>query len=740
MENKELLKQYFGIDATSLEKMEGYESINFKVETAADNFVLKQYSHDQQTLESVEAENLVLLKLSELSPTAFPSPITTKENHLTYNDGTTISRLLSFVDGTFFDQCEQTPELLQSLGSFLAKMDSTLLDFQNTGIAARKLEWDLQYPELNKKYISYITSPTDKKLVDYFFLQFDQKVRPHLPELRKSIIHSDANPANVFVKNNKVSGIIDFGDTCYTPLINELAIAIAYSIMEQENPIDTACELIKGYCEVLAVEEQEIELLYYLIAMRWSVSVCKSAHAKIQNPDSKYITISEKASWKMLHQWITYNPLGVTDSFRKAAGFESKLKDTVEEDYKRRHTYFSKALSTSFSRPVKMVGAAFQYMYDANGNGYLDAYNNIPLVGHSHPKVVAAGQQQMAQLNTNTRYLSDQLDEYSERLLAKFPDSLNKVFFVNSGSAASDLAMRLSLAYTEKPNIMVMEHGYHGNTQMGISVSHYKYGGKGGKGKSGNILEAPLPDAYRGADGKEYAQKAIEKLDNVAAFVAEPIVGCGGQVPLADGFLKELYPAVRAQGGICISDEVQVGFGRLGETFWGFEAHGVVPDIVICGKPIGNGHPMAAVITTDEIASSFENGMEFFSSFGGNNVSCAIGLAVLNVLEEENLQQHALETGNYFKQLLGEIDSPYIGDVRGSGLFLGVEIVKDKSSKEHYNELAQKIKNELAQQRIILGTDGPHDSVIKTKPPLCFNKENAEQTTEAIAKVLKANN
>ena len=385
-------------------------------------------------------------------------------------------------------------------------------------------------------------------------------------------------------------------------------------------------------------------------------------------------------------------------------------------------------------------------MYDGYGHTFLDAYNNIPHVGHMHPRVVEAGQKQMAKLNTNTRYVYDLLQMYSEKLLSKFPSKLNKVFFVNSGSAASDLAIRLARHHTKCDNIMVMEHGYHGHTMTGIEISDYKFSNKKGPGQKPWILKTPIPDTYWGkyqndGAGMEYARDAAGLLghfgEKVAAFIAEPIVGCGGQVALAPGYLKNLYPVIRAQGGVCISDEVQTGFGRLGSHFWGFEMHDVVSDIVVLGKPMGNGHPLGAVVTTEEIAGSFEKGVEFFSSFGGNPVSCAIGLAVLEVLEEEQLQQHAMEVGQYFMSLMYALQKDFtcIGDVRGSGLFLGFEIV-DEAGKQN-TALAAHIKNELRHRHILISTDGPYDNVLKSKPPLCFDKPNAERVVENIFDILR---
>ncbi len=381
---------------------------------------------------------------------------------------------------------------------------------------------------------------------------------------------------------------------------------------------------------------------------------------------------------------------------------------------------------------------------------FLDAYNNIPHIGHAHPEITNIASQQIATLNTNTRYVFDAYTDYAETLLSKFPEALDTVFFVNSGSAASDLAMRLAHMHTSHDTIMVMEHGYHGNTQTSIDISHYKYNNKKGQGQKNHIIETAIPDTYRGqyttndgAAGKAYAKTAIQQIENsdtpIAAFITEPIVGCGGQVPLAKGYLKALYPAIRKQGGICISDEVQTGFGRLGDHFWGFETQYVVPDVVILGKPIANGHPMGAVVTTKAIAESFSKGVEFFSSFGGNPVSCKIALTVLKEIETSQLQQHAKVVGAYYQSLFRKLKETYscIGDVRGSGLFIGIEIVKEGSMEAH-PELAHYIKNELRNRYILISTDGPHDSVIKTKPPMCFTKANAKTVVDTIAVILQA--
>lgn len=742
-----ILKDNYGLKNCTVTPMEGYDSVNFKVSANNKNFVLKQYNHKAETLALLAAEDRVAVALDPIATLNFPKSIVNlRKRSFTIVDDR-IYRLLPYLEGDFIAIIAKDKKLMVSFGTALATMDKTLLGHYDTIFAAKETVWDLKYFKKNIDYLEDITDSKDRNLVRYFFLQFDEQITPIHHNLRKSVIHNDANDWNVLTKNNTITGFIDFGDMCHTWLINELAIGLTYMMMHQEQPLETAEIVIKAYHEVLPLQEIELDALYYLIAARLCTSVCNSAHSKKLKPESDYITISEQPAWELLRVWLRINPIKAKDRFRKACGFPQTAKQHLGTQLQRRSNHLSPALSLSYTTPIQMSRSAFQFMYDVEGNTILDAYNNIMQVGHCHPKVVAAGQRTMARLNTNTRYIYEELLSYSEKLLAKFPSQLNKVFFVNSGSAASDLAIRIAKNHTQKDKIMVLEHGYHGNTQYGIEISHYKYNHKGGKGKAESIVETPMPKVYGSGFTLEseaaayYAGFAQQQISNanqsIAAFIAEPIVGCGGQVPLAQGYLKQLYPSIRAQGGICISDEVQVGFGRLGSHFWGFEMHGIIPDMVILGKPMGNGHPIGAVVTTAEIAESFDNGMEFFSSFGGNPVSCAIGEAVLDVIEEDKLQAHALKTGNYLKMALERLKQHFqkIGDIRGSGLFLGVELMTDNG--EPNTHLAQIVKNQLRKKNILISTDGPYDSVLKIKPPLYFNDENAKELVDNIRNIMK---
>jgi len=391
------------------------------------------------------------------------------------------------------------------------------------------------------------------------------------------------------------------------------------------------------------------------------------------------------------------------------------------------------ARNLSFA-PLNIVRGDMQYLYDDEGRSYLDAYNNVAHVGHCHPKVVAAGQKQMELLNTNTRYLSDLILQYAEKLTATLPESLSVCFFVNSGSEANELALRLARAHTKARDLIVLEHAYHGNTTTLIDISPYKHDGPGGEGAPSWVHKAPLPAAQ--ADAQDVVELAKKLRGRLCGFIAESMPSVAGQIIFPDGYLAQAYEAVRGAGGVCIADEVQTGYGRIGTHFWAFEKYGVVPDIVVLGKPIGNGHPIGAVITTRAIADSFDNGMEFFSTFGGNNVSCAIGLQVLEIVQKENLQAHALKIGERLLKGLRELQQRHeiIGDVRGSGFFLGVELVRDSSipaTKE-----AARIVNQLRERGILLGTDGPHHNVLKIRPPMPFSEADADELISTFDLVL----
>ncbi|MEO0778729.1 MAG: aminotransferase class III-fold pyridoxal phosphate-dependent enzyme, partial [Bacteroidota bacterium] len=416
-----------------------------------------------------------------------------------------------------------------------------------------------------------------------------------------------------------------------------------------------------------------------------------------------------------------------------------------------RQQHLGRSLSLSYQRPLHIVRGSYQYLYDRTGRRYLDTANNVAHVGHQHPWVVRAGQAQMGVLNTNTRYLHEQIVRYAEELLATFPPELCVCHFVNSGSEANELALRMARTYTQQRDLLVVEVGYHGNTGQCIDISSYKFDGPGGRGAPPEVHVVPLPDVYRGrfrdpvTAGVAYAEAVGKKIRavrdagrGIAGFICEGILSCGGQIVLPPHYLQTAFAEVRGAGGLCIVDEVQTGFGRVGDHFWAFELQGVVPDIVTLGKPMGNGHPLGAVVCTRAVADAFVNGMEFFNTFGGNPVSCAIGREVLRVVREEGLQENARRVGQYFRERLGDVAErwPLLGDVRGHGLFLGLELVRDRAERSPAPEATHYLSNRMRDRGILTGTDGPDHNVIKIKPPLCFDRANVDFFVETLEGLL----
>jgi 4-aminobutyrate aminotransferase-like enzyme len=418
----------------------------------------------------------------------------------------------------------------------------------------------------------------------------------------------------------------------------------------------------------------------------------------------------------------------------------------------RRRRLLGPSLSLSYRTPLHIVRGEGAYLYDAAGRAYLDCVNNVAHVGHAHPRVVEAGAAQMRLLNTNTRYLHETVLAYAERLTALLPDHLEVAFFTNSGSEANELALRLARAATGRPDVACVDVAYHGNTQRLVEISPYKFDGPGGAGRREDVQVVPLPDPYRGrhrGDGPEvgasYLREAADVLAErsaaghaAGAVIAEAIPSVAGQVVPPSGWLAGLFDAARSVGAVPVADEVQVGFGRVGVDTWAFGSQGALPDIVTMGKPIGNGHPLGAVVTTRAIAEAFANGMEYFNTFGGNPVSAAIGLAVLDVIEDEGLQEHARVTGEGLLAGLRAVQSRHepIGDVRGMGLFVGFELVRDRATRDPDAALAGELVNRAAERGVLLSTDGPDHDVIKIKPPLVFSAADADRLVETVDAVL----
>jgi 4-aminobutyrate aminotransferase-like enzyme len=411
----------------------------------------------------------------------------------------------------------------------------------------------------------------------------------------------------------------------------------------------------------------------------------------------------------------------------------------------RRHRLLGPAYRLFYESPVHLVRGRGAWLYDPHGNAYLDAYNNVACVGHCHPDIVAALANQSALLNTHTRYLSTPILDYAERLLDTLPSELERVMLTCTGSEANDLACRIARATTGGNGFIVTDFAYHGVT---IAISELSPSLGSGVQLASTTRTIPAPDRYRASDpdiGETLAnnvRSAIADLEasgiRPAALIADTIFSSDGVLPDPAGFLAPAVAAIRDAGGLFIADEVQAGFGRTGAGMWGFGRHAVIPDLATMGKPMGNGHPVAGIAARADLVDAFGARTRYFNTFGGNPVSCAVGLAVLDVLERERLIENARSVGNYLLENLWELHQRYevIGDVRGTGLFIGVELVEDRATKAPAPAEATRVVNRLRDRRILISSTGPRANVLKIRPPLVFSRENADLLVNALGEVI----
>ena len=1014
-EAERLAKDLYGLVGT-LHELPSERDQNYLVNADGARYVLKianaiehwnMLDAQNQVMEHVVGLGLLPKMVTSLHGEKIETVLVNGTNHFV--------RLVTYLEGTPMGNVKRhSSEMMFDLGYKLGKLDEALQDFDHPALH-RDFHWDFTSGlEIVRKNVKLVRDKKMRSMVFELTTRFERFTFPLLPRLRKSTIYNDANDFNVLVgngtdiysRNQSVTGFIDLGDMVHGYTVGDLAIAIAYAILDKPQPLQVAAEIVKGYHSAFALKETEIAALFGLVTLRLCMSVCIAAEQQKSQPDNEYLGISQQPIRNTLPRLIKIHSRFAEATFREACGLspfkssarvagwlkknsksfaqilpfdlrteplavfdleiasptlhgdpreneEAKLTKrlnaimdeagvrvgigqydearyiytspafatgdaptdetrtihlgidlfaevgtpvrapldgivvafadnaapqdygpvivlehsltstpspllgegdsaieetkfytlyghlsreslkklkigqkikkgkkftaigsadvnggwtphlhfqvmvdlldlgtdfpgvaqpsqrmvwlslcpdpnlilnipkkvlpkrapTKEETLATRRERLGGNLSIAYRLPVKIVRGWMQYLFDEQGRKYIDAYNNVAHVGHCHPRVVEAAQRQIGVLNTNTRYLHDNINRFAERLTSLFPESLGVCYFVNSASEANELALRLARAFTKQKDMIVLDAAYHGNTTSLIDISPYKHDGPGGTGAPDWVHKVPIPDVFRGefkADdptaGAKYAAYAkqtvellISKGRGLAGFIAESLPSVGGQIVFPAGYLSDVYRYVREAGGVCIADEVQTGFGRVGTHLWGFEMQNATPDIVVLGKPIGNGHPLAAVITRRDIAEAFDNGMEYFTTFGGNPVSCAVGLAVLDVLQDEGLQEHALRVGNQLldglKSFVGKYDM--VADARGAGLFLGLELVHDLSTLEPAATEAGFISNRMRDHGILLGTDGPYHNVVKIRPPMPFDESNAGFLLETMKKILK---
>jgi 4-aminobutyrate aminotransferase-like enzyme len=641
-----------------------------------------------------------------------------------------------------------TPAALREIGILQARLGHGLRGFFHP-TARGPVPWDVTnglmlHPDLLRRVPAEIV-PEVAPLLD----RLRSRVLPALPGLRAQVIHHDAHFGNVLCDpsgGEGITGVIDFGDMIHGPLAMDLAVSMASAAEFCDDFLTAAACLLQGFHGVVPLEPQEIDLLLDLTLARLLLTVELTALKAADVGPAAGVGLPVYV--KVLRRLATLDPEGFAAGLRTACGLDAAPAGQLPEPARlieRRRAALGPAASHFYEEPLHLVAGHDVWLTDSAGREYLDCYNNVPSVGHCHPRVTEALARQARTLNTHTRYLHETVVRYAERIAATLPGDLSVCLFTCTGSEANDLAFRVAQAVTGAEGAIVTENAYHGTTLATTHLSPSEYP----RPERPDWLETiSPPDLYRGPFGPASADlgasygdlvgHAIQALgrrgQRPALFMADAIFDADGIHTAPDGYLRDAYMAVRAAGGLVVADEVQAGLCRLGDHVWGFQDSHVVPDIVTLGKPMGNGHPVAAVVTTPAIAASFARRFGYFNTFAGNPVSAAAGLAVLDVVEEEDLLANAGRTGALLGAGLRAIRGRYksIGDVRGKGLFWGLDLVCDRESRAPAPRLAARIVESLRREGILVAASGPHRNVVKIRPPLTFRVPHAERLLSAL--------
>ncbi|MBC04059.1 MAG: aminotransferase [Phycisphaerae bacterium] len=735
------------------------ENLNLLVEAPDESLMVLRIATDPSA--DVDLETAMLERLAEAElpvPEIVPTVDGRADLSVTIRGRDARARVHRFLGGTAWRDATVTRKAGIHIGTSLARIHAALDGFDPPG-GRRTHDWDLGDSIRHRDRIPLVEDAARRRILEMVMQEQAAIVTPTLRTVAAGMLHGDANDENLLLDGDRVVGILDLGDALHGALVQDLGITLAYAAQHPDaGDLDLAAAVVEGYHAIRPLDADERRVLFPLLRSRLAASALIGAARRSETDDHATWFSHEDTTWAALERLATRSPADGEVALCGGLGVAVPAVPDPERIVTARDSVIGPSLSVSYDRPLHIVSGVGPHLFAADGRPYLDLVNNVCHVGHCHPRVVEALASQAARLNTNTRYLHEGLVEYADRLAGLLPDPLDTVFLVTSGSEANELALRIARAATGAHDALVIDGAYHGHTGNCVAMSPYKFDGPGGEGRPEWVHVAPSPDRYRGAIrgddddlGGAYALELATVVGeacadgrSIAAFFAEPILSCGGQVPLPRGYLSAAFAQVRRAGGLCIADEVQVGFGRVGDAFWGFEldaADGgepVVPDIVVMGKPIGNGHPIGAVATTREIAKSFANGMEFFSTFGGNPVSCAVGTAVLDVIEAEGLQQRARELGDHFKAGLQDLMDRHalIGDVRGRGLFLGIELVRDRVTLEPAAREASALVNGMRDRGVLLSTDGPLHNVIKIKPPMVLGRDDIDMTIRLMDDVL----
>ena len=746
-----ILRDRFGVEPSSLTPLAGERDQNFRVEAAGGRRLLFKISNPADGLSTVEMQAAALRHIERVDPglpvmRVLPDTVGESWAEVRGPDGRNYPvRLFTFLPGQVTANTALTSEAIRTFGQTAARLGRALRGFFHPA-ADYEILWDLTHAAKLRLLLGHVSDAARRAQVERVLDRFETRVEPVLPALRAQVIHGDLSLDNVLLDGDlRVSGIVDFGDTTHAPLVCDLAVSVADVLHGRDDAIDAAEAMIGGYVSVTPLEDEEAALLADLVAARLATEVTVAAwHGGLYPDNAAYITSSEPGARAFLDAIEAAGFDGVARRFRDACrGLPYRHSGTADLLERRRRALPRSPLF--YSRPVHLVRGEGVWLFDPDGRRYLDCYNNVPVVGHGHPRVVRAVAEQQRLLATHSRYLHEAIVELAERLKATLPPGLDAVLVVNSGSEANDLAWRIARAATGRAGAVVSAYAYHGLTEATHALSPEEWA----KGEQpAHVATVPAPDGYRGPyrrDTGGWAERYAAHIDGAAeslgghgfaALYLDPAFTADGILVPPPAYLAEAARRARALGGVLIADEVQAGHGRYGTGLWSFQPSGIEPDMVVMGKPMGNGFPVAALVVRSQLLAAVPEEVELFSTFGGNPVACAAALAVLAVIEDEGLVASAAETGSYLRQGLQALAGrhPVIGDVRGEGLLLGVELVDEERVPAAAR--AGRVTEAMRERGILISATGPAGNVLKIRPPLVFQREHADLLLQTLDEVL----
>lgn len=672
-----------------------------------------------------------------------------------------VVHVLTWQSGQSMSTC--TVEMSQArheLGCLLADVNLALQSFFHPA-ADYDHPWNLAQCGRFLPLTEHIPDADDRRAAAEIFERMQTSVLPKLGKLRHQVVHQDGHSDNLLLDPDNpgcIVGLLDFGDMTYGTVAADLAAACDGVGHDGSDIVAAMSDVLAGYDSTSPISEAEIDLVYDLTMARSALTATIFyARQALTDDDGSHMGSAQPALQRM-RQLLSVGRYRTMQRFRKTCRFpawcpaspDDALDESQENAYlASRHSLLGRNTTHFYSQPLHFERASACFLHGTDGHAYLDCYNNVPQVGHCHPHVVKAIARQAAALNTNTRYLYGNILEYAERLTGKLAPHLDACIFVNSGSEANDVAWQMAQSTTGFTGGLLMEDAYHGITAPIRAFSP----GHPDTPLPDHLRGLIVPDPYRGpyreneADlANKYAadaDRAIAELQQaghgVAAFMVDSAFCSSGVPDVPPGYLRAVAGKVQAAGGLMICDEVQSGFGRMGQ-WWGHEHHGVTADIVTLGKPVGNGHPLGVVITSKARLNEFIDRTRLFSTYGGNPVACAAGLAVLDVIERDQLIEHGVEVGEFLRSELRKLGDKHelIGDVRGHGMLGGLEFVSDRKSRTPAIEETAQILELMRERHVLVGSEGRDGNILKLRPALVFERDNVDFFIAALDSALAA--